>query len=178
MRGIADVEFADTEILVSHTQTGPDGRPLSLVQRVPVDELIDGADPEWNIKLYGGEEVRVPEVGRVFVVGNIMKPGAYPVDDAAGTSVLKVLALSEGLAPYATKQAFIYRKEASGDKNEIEIPLRKIMERKTPDVPLQAQDILYIPDNRGHRIRMKALDKIITFGAATASGALIWGVAR
>ncbi|MCP5117228.1 MAG: hypothetical protein GY953_40910, partial [bacterium] len=118
---------AGPEILVSRSQPGPDGRPLSLVQRIPVTELIDSADPEWNIKLYGGEEIRVPEVGRVFVVGNITKPGAYPVDDAAGTSVLKILALSEGLAPYATKEAYIYRQEASGSKNEIEIPLRKIM---------------------------------------------------
>ncbi|MCP5111527.1 MAG: hypothetical protein GY953_11905, partial [bacterium] len=90
----------------------------------------------------------------------------------------KILALSEGLAPYATKEAYIYRQEASDSKNEIEIPLRKIMERKSPDVPLQAQDILYVPDNRGRRVGMRALEKIITFGSATASGALIWGVAR
>ena len=170
---------AGPEILVSHSQEGPSGEMLSLVQRIPVKELIDSADPEWNVKLRGGEEIRVPEVGRVFVVGNVAKPGAYPVEDASGTSVLKILALSEGLTPFARKEAYIYRREAaSGNKNEIEIPLRQIMERKSADVPLQANDILYIPDNRGRRVKITALEKIIGFGSATASGVVVWGVAR
>ena len=170
---------AGPEILVSRAQPGPSGEPISLVQRVPVKELIDGADPEWNIKLAGGEEVRVPEAGKVFVVGNVKRPGAFAVDDTEGTSVLKVLALSEGLAPYANKNAYIYRKEAgTGSKNEIEIPLQRIMERKAADVPLLENDILYVPDNRGKRLRMTAIEKIITFGSATTSGVLVWGVAR
>ena len=170
---------AGPEILVSSTQTGRDGETVSLVQRVPVKELIDNADAEFNIKLHGGEEIRVPEAGMVYVVGNVNRPGSFPVQDASGTSVFKMLALSEGLARYASKQAYIYRQEAgTGSKNEIEIPLRKIMERRAPDVPLQANDILYVPDNRTKRTRLSALEKIISFGSTTASGLLIWGVAR
>ncbi|MBI2819102.1 MAG: hypothetical protein HYX73_03910, partial [Acidobacteria bacterium] len=80
--------------------------------------------------------------------------------------------------PYAGKQAFIYRREASGSKNEIPIELRKIMERKAPDVPLVAKDVLYIPDNRGGRLTANILDKIIGFGAGIASGVLIYGAIR
>jgi polysaccharide export outer membrane protein len=170
---------AGPEILVSRTQPGPDGQPVSLVRRIPVKELIDGADPEWNIRLTGGEEVRVPEAGKVFVVGNVKRPGAFPVDETEGTSVLKVLALSEGLAPFAHKSAYIYRKEAAtGSKNEIEIPLKEILDRKAADVPLLANDILYVPDHRGRRLRATAIERIIGFGSATTSGVLIWGVAR
>lgn len=170
---------AGPEILVSRTQPGPGGEPVSLVRRIPVKQLIDGADPEWNLKLEGGEEVRVPEAGKVFVVGNVKRPGAFAVDDTEGTSVLKVLALSEGLAPFAHKNAYIYRKEpASGSNNEIEIPLQRILERKAPDVPLLENDILYVPDNRGKRLKLTALEKIITFGSVTTSGVLVWGAAR
>jgi polysaccharide export outer membrane protein len=170
---------AGPEILVNRVQPGPDGAPLTLIQRVPVKGLLDGADPEWNVRLYGGEEVRVPEAGKVYVVGNVKKPGAYSVRDASETTVLKLLALSEGLAPFASKQAYIYRREeGSGTKNEIEIELRKILDRKSSDVPLLPNDILYIPDNRGRRAGLSALEKIIGFGTATASGVLIWGVAR
>jgi polysaccharide export outer membrane protein len=90
-----------------------------------------------------------------------------------------MLAVSEGLMPYASKQAYIYRREATtGAKNEIPIELRKIMDRKAPDVPLQQNDILYIPDNTGRRAGFSALEKIIAFGAATASGVLIYGSVR
>ncbi len=168
-------ELAGPEILVTRRQRGPDGEPISLVQRIPVKGLIDTADPDLNVRLQGGEEIRVPEVSKIFVVGNVRKPGSYPVQDASDTTVLKMLALSEGLMPFANKQAFIYRREsASGAKNEIPIELRKIMDRKSPDVPLQPNDILYVPDNRGRRVGLTALEKIVSFGAATASGILIW----
>ena len=88
---------AGPEILISKTQPGPDGEPAALIQRVPVKALIDSADPEANLKLTGGEEVRVPEAGKVFVVGNVKKPGAFAVQDGSETSVLKMLALAEGL---------------------------------------------------------------------------------
>lgn len=166
---------AGPEILVSRTQPGENGTPATIIQRIPVKGLIDEADPELNVRLYGGEEIRVPEVGKIFVVGNVRRPGAYPVQDSAGTSVLKLLALSEGLMPFTAKQAFIYRKEPSSSaKNEIAIEIARIIERKSPDVPLQANDILYVPDNKGKRITISTLEKLAGFGSATASGMLIW----
>jgi protein involved in polysaccharide export with SLBB domain len=48
------------------------------------------------------------------VVGNVRKPGAFPVRDSADTSVLKVLALAEGLTQFSAKQAYIYRRDPDG----------------------------------------------------------------
>ena len=85
---------AGPEILVSRAQSGPDGTVTSLVQRILVKGLIDAADPTLNISLIGGEEVRVPEVGRVYVIGNVKQPGAFAVQDGVESTVLKMLALS------------------------------------------------------------------------------------
>jgi polysaccharide export outer membrane protein len=167
-------EDAGREIIVSRSQPGPDGNPVMLTRRIPVRGLIDDADPELNLKLFGGEEVRVPEISKIYIVGNVRKPGAFPVQDGADTTVLQMLALAEGLMPYASKQAYIYRREGAGEKNEIPVPLDKIMSRKAPDVPLTANDILYIPDSKGKRLTISALDRIAGFGASTASGVLIW----
>lgn len=170
---------AGPEILVVRKQQGPAGEPVEITLRVPVKELLAGTQPGLNLTLEGGEQVRVPEAGKVYVVGNVKRPGAYPVVDPEGASVLKVLALCEGLAPYASKQAYIYRKDpATGTKHEIEIALADIMQRKQPDVPLQPDDIFYVPDNRGKRVRMSVLEKLVGFGSTTASGVLIWGAAR
>src|SRR5689334_379815 len=165
---------AGSEILISTRQPGPDGEPASLTQRVPVKSLIDSADPEANIQLHGGEEIRIPESGKVFVVGNVKRPGAFAVQDGGETSVMKVLALAEGLAPYAGKQAYIYRREAAGSRNEIPIELGKIMERKSPDAPLLANDVLYIPDNHGRRLGIAALEKLLMFGSTAGATALIF----
>ena len=164
---------AGGEILV--TRAGPDASTVT--QRIAVKDLIDTAEPAANVILEGGEEVRVPEAGRVFVVGNVKKPGAFPVGDGSGTSVLKALALAEGLAPFSTKEAYIYR-PADGAKQEIAVSLRKILERKAPDVVLAAGDIFYIPDNRSGRVTASVIEKAVSFAAGTASGALILGLNR
>jgi polysaccharide export outer membrane protein len=157
--GLSDL--AGTEIVV--TQEG------GAVERVPVKRLMNEADPSVNFILHGGEEIRVPEAGKIFVVGNVRKPGAFLVRDGSENSVLKLMALAEGLAPFAYKQAFIYRA-----KQEIPVALDEILKRKSPDVPLEVGDILYIPDNKGKRLTATVLDRIAGFGSATASGLVIW----
>jgi polysaccharide export outer membrane protein len=156
---------AGTEILLTHAGG---------TERIPVQKLLQEADPAVNFILHGGEEIRVPEAGKIFVVGNVHKPGAFAVRDQGGQSVLKAIALSEGLAPYSSKLAYVYRRDAAGARQEIPVELAKIMERKTTDVTLEAGDVLYIPDNKGRRVTMNAIDRLTNFGTSTASGVLIW----
>lgn len=159
---------AGPEILVS--RAGDD-----LVRRIPVKGLMDAADPQFNLKLSGGEEIRVPEASRIYVVGNIRKPGAFAVREQSEPTVLKMLALAEGLMPFAGKVAFIYRAEPDGaPKKEIPVALDKLLKRKAPDVVLRADDILYVPDNSGRRIGLAVLEKAILFGSTAGATALVW----
>jgi polysaccharide export outer membrane protein len=168
---------AGPEVLITRTVSGPNGTASALTQRITGEALIHAADPEANVKLYGGEEIRVPEVGKIFIVGNVKRPGIYPIQEGAEASVLKALAVSEGLLPFAGKQAYIYRREgASGGKSEIPIELSKIMARKNPDVPLLPSDILYVPDRQGRRAGIAAIEKIIMFGTGAGTALIYTGV--
>lgn len=167
-------EDAGREILLSRTQPGPEGKQIMLTRRISVRGLIDDANPDLNEILTGGEEIRVPEVSKIYIMGNVKKPGAFPVQDGSETTVMELLALAEGLMPFAGNQAFIYRREAKGPKNEIPVPLDKIMKRQSPDVVLTANDILYIPDNHGKRLGIAALEKILLFGGTAGATALIY----
>ncbi len=170
-QGLSDA--AGQEILVSHTQPGPDGKPVSIMRRIPVHGLIDEGDPDLNLKLTGGEEIRVPEAAKIYVVGNVKMPNAYKVQNGSQTTVLQILALAQGLAPFYGKVAYIYRPDETGHKNEIAVPLQKIMERKAPDVPLIANDIFYVTDRKGRRMTLTALEKVVGFGTS-ATTALIY----
>jgi polysaccharide export outer membrane protein len=156
---------AGTEVLI--TRGG-------LVERIPLKRLMKDADPLVNYELHGGEEIRVPEAGKIFVVGNVRKPGAFSVRDANDNSVLRMVALSEGLMPFAAKEAYIYRRDERGGKQEIPVALEKIMQRKSPDVKLESDDVFYIPDNKTRRTTFTVIDRLTAFGSATASGLLIW----
>ena len=164
---------AGPEILVSRSHSAA-SQP-GLIQRIPVKGLIDDAVPSLNIRLYGGEEIRVPSAGKVYVIGNVKRTGAFPVQDRNDLSVLKVLALSEGLLPYTNKLAFIYRREAGKEsRNEIPIQLTEIMKHKAPDVALLPNDILYVPDSSGRRLTAETVRAITGFGVSTMSGLVIW----
>jgi polysaccharide export outer membrane protein len=85
------------------------------------------------------------------------------------------VALAQGLSPNAGSQAIVFRREAgSSTKNEIPIELKKILGGKSPDTQLTAGDILYVPDNRGRRLGLAALERIVMFGSTAGAGLLVW----
>jgi polysaccharide export outer membrane protein len=167
-------ERAGPEILLTEMRNGREGVHT---RRIPVKSLIEGTDPSLNVRLTGGEEILIPEVGQVFVVGNVRRPGQFSVPRDGECTLLEVLAMSEGLMPYAAKTAYIYRRDGS-EQEEIPVALRKIMKREAPDVALLANDILYVPDNRGRRVGIAALEKILQFGSTAGATALIYGSRR
>ena len=168
---------AGPDILLNKPQAAAGGATGVLIQRIPVKQLIDEADPALNFTLTGGEEIRVPEARRIYVVGNVKKPGPIAVRDGSETTVLKALAFAEGLAPFAGKMAYIYRgKTDLAERKEIPVPLDKIMQRKAPDVPLEADDLLYIPDNKSWRVSITTLEKVVALTGGVAAALIYTGV--
>jgi polysaccharide biosynthesis/export protein len=141
---------------------------------IPIKGLLESADTSLNVSLSGGEEIRVLEAGKAFVVGNVKKPGAFPLRDSTESTLLQLLALAEGLAPFSSKQAFIYRRVADGSRSEIAVELNEILSRKRSDVAVLPDDILYIPENKGRKLGLAALEKALLFGSTAGATALVY----
>jgi hypothetical protein len=88
--------------------------------------------------------------------------------------VLQMLALSGGLDSFSRNKAYIYRLDpGSTRKREIEVPLRRILDRKSEDVKLAANDILYIPTNGKLKASASVVNHVTGMGTAAVSAA-IW----
>jgi polysaccharide biosynthesis/export protein len=177
-------ELGDLRVLGALSQAGgllPDAGPEIIVeqanggvQRLSVRELFDGLHPELNIPLLAGAQIRVPECEQVFVVGDVKRPGAFPFRSMQDTTVLQLLALSGGLDSFSREKAYIYRMEPGHpQKKEIEVPLHRILDRKSEDVKLVANDILYVPTNGKLKASANVLDHVTGMGNAAVSAA-IW----
>jgi polysaccharide export outer membrane protein len=161
-------------ILLTRFHAAQEGVSATSVERIPVAALIDAGNPEWNVTLTGGEEILVPAMGRVFVTGNVKRPGAFALREAGEGSVLQMLALAEGLAPFSAKQAYIYRRAQDGSRIEVPVELESILKRKHADLQVLPDDILYIPDDRTRRLTATALERILAFGSTAGATALIY----
>lgn len=167
-------ESAGDEIIVSRPPVSIGSERSVLDQRISAHDLFAGNDSSLNLQLQGGEVIRVPEAGLVYVVGDVKKPGSFRITDGEESSVLKAIALSEGLDQHSSHTAYIYRAEAGRKgKSEIKIDLKRILDRKSDDVPLISSDVLYIPVASGRKAALTALDRSLLIGVGLA-GALIY----
>jgi len=139
---------------------------------VQLRDLLESGDARHNIAVYGGDVVTVPRAGIVYVVGAVERPGGYVLaNEGEDMTTLKALALAQGLKGGAKpNEAVIIRKNlTTGEKQEIDVNLSRVMARKAEDTQLQANDILFIPDSLGK----KALKRIGDVALGITSGLII-----
>src|SRR6201993_884484 len=106
---------AGAEVIVSSLDKTTGNRKST---SIPIKDLLSGEHRNLNIPLHGGEEVRIPEAAKLFVSGNVKLPGLYRINDVEGSSVLKALALSQGILPDSAKQAYVYRMVAGANQRQ------------------------------------------------------------
>jgi protein involved in polysaccharide export with SLBB domain len=134
--------------------------------------LLNSRDPRFNVPIYAGDIVKVTRAGIVYVVGAVRKPGGFTVKGNEQMSLLKAIALAEGLSSTSSKghTRIIRTDEGSGKRSEIPVELGKILDGKAPDMNLQAADIVFVPNSTGKTVLFRSTDAIIN----TASGVAIF----
>ncbi len=100
--------------------------------------------PDSNIPIYPGDTIIVRRADIVYVVGEVVRPSGFLMDGGR-ISVLQVIALAGGTNSTAKLGgARIIRKGPSG-LTEVPVPLKKLLQAKADDVPMQPDDILFVP---------------------------------
>jgi len=138
---------------------------------VNLKDLLVSGDPTFNIPVYGGDVVAVPKSGMIYVIGAVNQPGGYVLESRGDhVSVLKAVAVAHGLAPYAKgNSAVILRQDPkTGEKHDLPVEVKKIITRNADDVPLQAGDVLYIPDSAGRKALVRLGEAAVVVGTGVA----------
>lgn len=122
-------------------------------------------DTSGNIDIMPGDTITVPRAPIIYVVGDVSRPSGLLVDNGTLT-VLQALALAGGTNRTAKLgDARIIRKGPTG-MTETKVEVKKMLEAKTPDVTLQADDILFIPVSGGKVLAARTFEAAMS--AATA----------
>jgi polysaccharide export outer membrane protein len=178
--GLAKVGTAPGRTIVV-TRRGGFGEELQLVEgmnlvgadkvEINLQRLLYSREAGLNIDIKPFDTVSVSRADIVYVVGDVKRPGGFVLADRENLTVLQALALAEGLNGTASKrQARIIRRNADGSRTEIPVDLTKVLNGKSQDLELAANDILFVPVSAGKAAAKRGAEAAI----ATVSGLLIW----
>lgn len=134
------------------------------VKTVNITGMLRG-QIERNMYLEPGDFVNIPPADVFYVAGEVNAPGSFPLSE--GTTLRQAMALAQGTTfNAATGNGVIFRTDlATGRRDEIKVDIGEVMKNKKPDMTLQANDIVMVPNSKGKTIG-NAILKAFGLGAA------------
>lgn len=140
------------------------------VGTINVRPLMQATDPSLNIPIADGDVVYVAKAELIYVMGAVKRAGGFPLGDRSQLSVLQAMSLAEGLSQVAAPGGARLLREQKPGQQRIEIPLnlKPILAGSAPDVPLQANDILFIPTSGVKVVSLRAAEAAIQVGTGVA----------
>jgi polysaccharide export outer membrane protein len=124
-----------------------------------------------NIAIFPGDTIVVSKAGIVYVVGDVHRPSGVAMENGSMT-VLQAIAMAEGAnATAALNKAKLIRRTPSGPL-ELPLALKDMLASKSPDVRLQAEDIIFVPNSVAKSATRRSLEAAIQM----ATGLAIYGV--
>jgi polysaccharide export outer membrane protein len=140
---------------------------------LPLDELLSSKAPSDNILIEPNDIISISKADIVYVLGNVKRAGGFPIPQRGQISILQAVSLAEGLdSNAAANKTRILRPAENGDgkPQEISVDIRKIYEGKAKDIPLYADDIVFIPNSLVKSSAKRATEAIL----AVATGVIIY----
>jgi polysaccharide export outer membrane protein len=100
-----------------------------------------------SIAVLPGDTVIVPKADVVYILGDVNRPGGIAiVTNDSKLSALEALSLAGGTPPNAVpSHARLIRRQADGSHVDLPLQLSAMQKGKQPDIPLQSDDIVYVP---------------------------------
>jgi polysaccharide export outer membrane protein len=128
---------------------------------VVLDPSGTDTEADHNPELVPGDTVQVSRAGLVFVVGDVQRPGGFPVDPAQGLTVVQALSLAWGPTQNAAMSKAILIREQKGGRTLTSLNLKRMLHGQEPDQLVRDRDILFVPDSAARNLWNKTLESAI-----------------
>jgi polysaccharide export outer membrane protein len=114
-----------------------------------VQGILEGKNAAANIEIKPNDIISVSEASSnmVYVVGDVLRAGAFTLGGQRNISVLKAVSLAGGLGHTAKSEKARVIREVPGEQKPVEIAvnIRQILSGKAKDVELGPDDVLVVP---------------------------------
>ncbi len=121
---------------ISHRDAMDDPETILLLQ--------DDGQTMINMAVRPGDTIVISKAGMVYVVGDVKEPTGIIMDNPH-LSVLQAVAMAHGTNTTAKLKSARLIHKANSSPQDTPIPLDKILGGKSPDLELQADDVVFVP---------------------------------
>lgn len=158
------------DLISASSGLGPNaGRLVNIFHRddpkTPHPVVLDpsGTDTaaDHNPELSPGDTIQVSRAGLVYVIGDVVRPGGFPVDPAQGLTVVQALSLAWGTSQNAATGKALLIREQKGGRTLTTLNLKRMMHGQEPDQPVRDRDILFVPDSMAKDLWNKGVEAAI-----------------
>lgn len=155
--------LADRHIMVERAPGAKQREVRVFLSNRANDELMA------NVMIDPGDTILVPKAGIVYVLGDVGRPGGYPMENESRMTVLQAIAMAAGVNRTANEKKAMVIHNVNGQYDAEPLPLREIEKGQAPDELLQADDVIYVPFSFAKNVVMGTSSIV-----ASASSALIY----
>lgn len=141
------------------------------VAEISIPELLQ-ENPRLNILIMPNDVITVPVSETIYVVGDVHKAGGFLLGEHKNMTVLQAVAMAEGIdgTSDAKHSRIIHHPTDPALRSETPVDVRRIMQGKAEDLPINGGDILFVPGSFSRKAGLKTVEAAIQ----TASGIAIW----
>ncbi len=121
----------------------------SVVEEVNVQRIVDGNGLGSDITLSEGDVVTIPvgQASLIYVTGNVKHQGSYKLKSGEKLTAYGAILQSGGFSHFANEaKVHVLRAMPDGTKVEIPVNVKEITHGRKPDVQLQVNDIVVVPE--------------------------------
>jgi polysaccharide export outer membrane protein len=122
-------------------------------------------DLSKDVEVLPGDTIMIPRAPIIYVVGDVGRPSGLLVDNGTLT-VLQAIALAGGTNKTAKMGGVRIIHKGPTGMTEREVPLKKMLEAKAPDITLQADDILFVPVSGGRVLAGAGFNAVLAMATA------------
>ncbi|MCX5641816.1 MAG: SLBB domain-containing protein [Candidatus Omnitrophica bacterium] len=113
---------------------------------VKISEISLKGDKSKNIFLKPNDLIVAPQRQKIYVSGEVKKPGAYEL--TVGMNVFEAITLAGGFTDFAAPNKTSVRRTKGDKKEAIVVPISEILKRgdKKKDITLEPGDVIIVPE--------------------------------
>lgn len=125
---------------------------------------------DQQVLVYPGDNILVPKVGVVYILGDVGHPGGYPMETNDSTiTALAAIAMAGGVNTTAAASRSVLMHKTPQGYQESRLKLKDMEKGKEPNIQLTADDIIFVPFSYGRNLAVNGASIV----AAAGQGAIL-----